>query len=87
MTDPHFAMMWPSLRGRHVIRWKLYLTAASVSEESLLCLLLFVMTKDAYLSDFDRVQTSMAWWIRSISETARLVGCTRRIVVSTYTKG
>ncbi|GFW30062.1 transposable element Tcb2 transposase [Trichonephila clavipes] len=45
------------------------------------------MGKVADLSDFDRLQIAMARRLGlSISETARLVGCSRSTVVSTYAK-
>ncbi|GFX14712.1 transposable element Tc1 transposase [Trichonephila clavipes] len=45
------------------------------------------MGKVADLSDFDRGQIVMAQWLgTSISETARLVGCSGSTVVSTYAK-
>ncbi|GFS65721.1 transposable element Tcb1 transposase [Trichonephila clavipes] len=46
------------------------------------------MGKAADLSDFDRGQIVMVRRLgASISETARVVGCSRSIVVSTYAKG
>ena len=47
-------------RGKHVIRWKWYLTVAGESEESFFHLVLCVMGKAADLSDFDRGQIVMA---------------------------
>lgn len=70
-----------------MIRWEWYLTAAGESKESFLHLLLRVMGKAADLSEFDRGQIVMARRLgTSISETARLVGCSRPAVVSTYEK-
>ncbi|GFW18028.1 HTH_Tnp_Tc3_2 domain-containing protein [Trichonephila clavipes] len=66
--------------------WKWYLTAAGESEESFFHLFLCVMGK-ADLSDFDRGQIVMAQRLgTSISETARLVGCSRSTFVSIYAK-
>ncbi|GFU99535.1 HTH_Tnp_Tc3_2 domain-containing protein [Trichonephila clavipes] len=56
-------------------------------EESFFHLFLCVMGKAADLSDFDRGQIVMARRLgTSISETARLVSCSRSTVVSTYAK-
>ncbi len=68
-------------------RWKWYFTATGESEESFFHLLLCVMGKAADLRDFDRGQIVMARRLgTSISEIARLVGCSRPTVVSTYAK-
>ncbi|GFU77823.1 transposable element Tcb1 transposase [Trichonephila clavipes] len=62
--------------------------ACSTPEESLFHLLLCcVMGKAVDLSDLDRGLIVMARRLEtSISETARLVGCSRSTVVSTYAK-
>ena len=57
------------------------------SEEQFVCLLLCVMGKAEDLSDFDRDQTVISRKLGTgISETARLVGCSRSAIVSIHAK-
>ncbi|XP_042903926.1 uncharacterized protein [Parasteatoda tepidariorum] len=90
MTTPTFCneLFWMTWKASdQVERWKWYLTVAGVFEKSFFHLFLCVMGKAADLSDFDRGQIVMARILgTSISETARLVGCSRSTVVSTYAK-
>ncbi|GFT35898.1 HTH_Tnp_Tc3_2 domain-containing protein [Trichonephila clavipes] len=61
--------------------------AYSTPEESFFHLFLCVIGKAANLSDFDRGQIVMARRLgTNISEIARLVGCSRSTVFSTYAK-
>lgn len=82
----HFTMMSHGWHKGKVIRWKWYLTAVRIFEESCLCLLLPVMEKAVDLIDFDREQNSMGKQLRtSNSKTVRAV-CFQWYIVSTYAK-
>ncbi|GFU35880.1 transposable element Tcb1 transposase [Trichonephila clavipes] len=92
MENTTFAM--PSIIDSHDMGLRTVLqsgcpkeNAYSTPEESLFHLLLCVMGNAVDLSDFDRGHIVMARRLEtSISETARLVGCSRSTVVSTYAK-
>ena len=59
---------------------------AEESKGPLHCLLLYVMGKAVDLNAFDRGQILMTRRLgTSIPKTARLVGCLRSTIVSTYT--
>lgn len=70
-----------------MFRWEWYLTAAGVSERSLLHLLLRVIGKAADVTDYVCGQMEVTRWLgMRISETARLTGFLRFAVVMIYEK-